>query len=211
MSLEESDWKWIEEDQALDQLYPHRAFQADEPGQGVVLLSKLPLVEQSGPSVVGEVEGAPRGMWATVELGEGRRLTVLASHPLPPYPFRQHCALPPCYDTGVRDASIKAIRRFVEPLLARGERVLLMGDFNVTEREPAYRDLVAGLHDAYRQAGSGNGNTWRPYFLMQYPFGLLRIDYMLTSPNVTPLGTSVDCTPMGSDHCILSGQFEIDS
>ena len=30
--------------------------------------------------------------------------------------------------------------------------LLLMGDFNVTEREPAYHDLAEGLQDAYRQA-----------------------------------------------------------
>jgi len=44
---------------------------------------------------------------------------------------------------------------------------------------------------------------------MGHDFGLLRIDYMFTSPNVTPLATSTDCTPRGSDHCIVHGEFEV--
>jgi exonuclease III len=40
-------------------------------------------------------------------------------------------------------------------------------------------------------------------------FAVLRIDYMFSSPNVSPLATSVDCTPRGSDHCIVHGEFEI--
>jgi hypothetical protein len=38
---------------------------------------------------------------------------------------------------------------------------------------------------------------------------LLRIDYLFSSPNVTPLRMSVDCTPEGSDHCVVRGRFEL--
>jgi exonuclease III len=38
---------------------------------------------------------------------------------------------------------------------------------------------------------------------------LLRIDYLLASPAVTPLSMTTDCTPRGSDHCLVRGRFEI--
>jgi vancomycin resistance protein VanJ len=87
--------------------------------------------------------------------------------------------------------------------------VLMLGDFNVAEREPAYNDLSAGLVDAHRVVGAGTGVTWRPAALMGHDFALLRIDYIFSSPNVTPLSTWVDCTPRGSDHCIVHGEFEM--
>ena len=44
----------------------------------------------------------------------------------------------------------------------------MVGDFNVTEREPAYNDLSTGLVDAYHVVGTGTGTTWRPTSLMNH-------------------------------------------
>jgi exonuclease III len=41
------------------------------------------------------------------------------------------------------------------------------------------------------------------------PFGLLRIDYLLSTPDLRPLHASADCTPRGSDHCIVRAEFEL--
>ena len=83
----------------------------------------------------------------------------------------------------------------------------MLGDFNTTEREPAYAELSAGLHDAQKEAGVGLGMTWRPASLENLPFGLLRIDYLFASPRFVALAAGPDCTPRGSDHCLVSATF----
>jgi vancomycin resistance protein VanJ len=37
----------------------------------------------------------------------------------------------------------------------------------------------------------------------------LRIDYMFSTARVTPLHLDTDCTPRGSDHCVLLGRFAV--
>jgi vancomycin resistance protein VanJ len=82
--------------------------------------------------------------------------------------------------------------------------VLLVGDMNVTEREPAYADLQTPLLDAHTQVGRGWGHTWR---LGGLP--LLRIDYLLASPDIVPAWIKADCSAPESDHCSLVGQFAL--
>ena len=88
--------------------------------------------------------------------------------------------------------------------------MLVMGDFNVTEREPGYADLSRGLQDAYAVRGSGTGSTWGPKGgYMGWRIPTLRIDYLLSSPNVVPVSASTDCASRGSDHCIVSARYEV--
>ena len=93
-------------------------------------------------------------------------------------------------------------------MIAAG-RPLLLGDFNLTDREPAFADLSAGLWDAHLEVGQGTGSTWRPSRLEFLPLGILRIDHFLGGPRTRPLTVGEDCTPMGSDHCILFGEAAI--
>ena len=85
-----------------------------------------------------------------------------------------------------------------------------MGDLNTTEREPAYADFTAGLHDAHLDAGIGPGLTWRPDELKSLPFGLFRIDYVLSSPDLVANRTAVYCTTL-SDHCHRGRGFSLGS
>jgi exonuclease III len=113
-------------------------------------------------------------------------------------------------DPASRDATIRELRAAAGWLRRPGEPLLLVGDWDVTEREPAYNDLTYGLYDAQALVGTGAGNTWRPGRFKGLPFGLLRIDYLLSTPAIVPLQTWVDCAPRGSDHCILSGRFAVE-
>ena len=72
---------------------------------------------------------------------------------------------------------------------------MLAGDLNLTEREVAYRDL-ADLTDVAR------GGTWRPLAISWLP-PVLRLDYVLTGPDITVDSTEVDCTVSSSDHCVV--------
>jgi hypothetical protein len=39
--------------------------------------------------------------------------------------------------------------------------------------------------------------------LRQLSVGLLRIDYVLSTPDLVPIAFQTDCTPRGGDHCDL--------
>jgi endonuclease/exonuclease/phosphatase family metal-dependent hydrolase len=68
--------------------------------------------------------------------------------------------------------------------------VVVLGDFNDTPQSYAYRKIKKGLHDSFRQAGRGFGNTYAgelPSF---------RIDYILYGP---PL-LSADFKRIKTDH-----------
>lgn len=103
----------------------------------------------------------------------------------------------------------------MDEALGRGERVLLVGDFNITDREPGYAELGQGLRDVFRVSGLGWGHTWglhREPASSDAPvesgvLALLRIDYMFAGPGVVPLASRVDCAVPGSDHCALSSSF----
>ncbi len=70
------------------------------------------------------------------------------------------------------------------PSSPRAGAVVMLGDLNTTEREPAYSELSAGLRDSHLDAGLGPGLTWGPDRFGFLPFGLLRIDYILVSPQI---------------------------
>ena len=97
----------------------------------------------------------------------------------------------------------RRIRAAIDEDLASHRTVIVLGDINTTEREPAYDEVSAGLTDA-RIAGTWPGLTWRPGVLNGLPFGLLRIDYVLSS--LAPIDYSVRCTTL-SDHCLVSASL----
>src|SRR5262249_55903180 len=107
-----------------------------------------------------------------------------------------------------RDAQLRVINALAQSFIKQREAVLLLGDMNVTDREPGYSLLTQGLTDAFKQVGSGSGHSWGLLKLNPY-WPLLRIDYMLTSSAVLPQTFEVDCTARGSDHCAIQGTFVI--
>ncbi len=211
VGIVEADWNWLSTDPTIAAIYPYRTgVQADGPVTGQVLLTTYPIIEQGVIDTPPEVwNNIPRAIWARLDVGLGRNLIIVVAHP-PPGRLCSRDTFPRgCYDTGTRDKQLATINAFVQPYLQAGESLLLIGDFNVTEREPAYKDISAGLIDTHKSIGKGIGNTWGPGNMSSKLFPLLRIDYLFASPVLTPISTSVDCTAHGSDHCILSGQFEL--
>lgn len=74
------------------------------------------------------------------------------------------------------------LRRIVE---AETEPVIVSGDFNSTPHHWTYRHLARGFTDAFAVGGSGWGGTWPSVV------PLLRIDYVLASPEWTVTSASV--------------------
>ena len=113
------------------------------------------------------------------------------------------------YNPDYRDDGIRRVRALVDRLHHERAVLLVVGDFNVTEREPAYQELTAGLQDGQHVAGHGSGLTWQPEWLTALRLPILRLDYLLSSPDLRPVQISVDCTQRGSDHCGVYGVFAL--
>jgi vancomycin resistance protein VanJ len=186
----------IAADPTLQQRFPYRMLVPRDGSFGMGLLSSYQFV--GTPSVALD----PPLIHALLDLGDGRTLDVVVTHPLPGQ-LRTMGVLPVDFDTSVRDAEIATIRSTVDPLIAGGKPLLLLGDFNTTDREPIYGDLSSGLVEVQRTVGWGPGSTWRPDPVKWLPFGLLRIDMVFVTNGVLPLQISPDCTPRGSDHCVV--------
>lgn len=206
-------------DQALCRMYPHRVIWGYGIGGGMGLLSRFPILEEGRLDI-------PPVLCVRLDLGDGHTVMLVSAHPtFGPTKMEQeehrskHSLVDSIvglldprflwYEPDHRDDGIARVRALVEPLLRKGEALLLVGDFNVTERERAYRELTAGLQDVYLAVGAGGGNTWRPEWFTWLPLPVLRIDYMLSSPGIRPLRMWVDRTPRGSDHCPIHGVFEL--
>jgi vancomycin resistance protein VanJ len=188
-----------DDDQRIRALYPYRVMlpRSGEPGIG--LLSRFPVIEKQftqDPPLL-RVVLAPSDV--------DPQITVFVAHPF--LDSIDFFGLVPDVQTFRRDADITLVRGEIDGELAAGHDVLVLADFNVTEREPAYAELTRGLHDAQREAGFGFGLTWRPARIEGLPFGLLRIDYLLASSAFVALEAGPDCTPHGSDHCLVSATF----
>lgn len=180
-------------DPAISARYPYHVFAAQDETLGAALLSRYPILQQA-------TSIHPTYIRALVQpTGLDRPLIVYVVHPLPPE-ITGPGPLPISFDTRQRTLDQSAMRALIQADLAAGQTVVVMGDLNTTEREPAYADFTAGLRDAHLDAGVGPGLTWRPDELKSLPFGLFRIDYVLTSPDLVALSSSVNCTDL-SDHC----------
>ncbi len=188
-------------DDRLMQQYPHHILRPDNGSRGMALLSIYPIVEQ-GDSM------QPNVQWARLQVDEKQTIIVANAHPQASR-ILAWGDLPIVYgyDPAERDQQLARVRALIAPFLEDDDPLLLVGDFNVTEREPAYHDLTAGLTDAHAAVGWGMGNTWRgrPH----WPFGVLRIDYLFNNEQLIPIDITTDCTRRGSDHCIVSGTFAI--
>lgn len=82
---------------------------------------------------------------------------------------------------------------------------MVVGDFNMSDQTPAYAQLRAVLHDAYREAGWGLGFTFPNNLHVDgqpVPGPFVRIDYIFHSADLLAQEAYVDCGG-SSDHCYL--------
>jgi vancomycin resistance protein VanJ len=211
VTLQELSSAWaarFNSDPAIARVYPYRLLPYKEGIAGTAILSAYPIVATGLPDTHASNRDDPQALWARIRLPAGHVLTVVTAHPWPPDTVTPPCARPLCYAPYRRNAQLAVLRQTVDRLRQTGDPLVLAGDFNLTDREPAYRALTAGLDDAFARAGQGRGATWRPLEVASHAPPLLRIDYLLTS-GLTPLTTAVNCAPPGSDHCGLVGQFGV--
>jgi vancomycin resistance protein VanJ len=208
VTLQEADLAQLAADAELAALYPYRIVDPAQTAPSLAILSRYPIVESGVPAAEESIWDMPRVVWARLDVG-GRSLLLVNAHPIPPRTFSDDCPLLRCYNSGPRDEQIAGLRRLVGELRRPGEPLLMAGDMNVTEREPAYFDLAAGLRDAHREAGAGFGASWRPGAL-KLPLGLIRIDYIFSDAGARAVALETDCGWRSSDHCLLFGRFALE-
>jgi endonuclease/exonuclease/phosphatase (EEP) superfamily protein YafD len=186
----------IEADARLRARYPYRVADPNDGAIGMGILSAFPIRATTSMH-------QPPFQAVTLDLGGSRPLHVVNAHPLPGrIRTVSQLRLPVAFDGSGRDASLRAIRAGADEFLATGDPVIMAGDFNVAPTEAAYEPLARGLLDVHVEVGLGPGWTWRPSRMEGLGIGLLRIDYVFSSPAVVPVSTRVDCSQPG-DHCAM--------
>lgn len=175
--LMEIDDPWLAALRSLESTHPHHITSARTDNFGLALFSRVPLQDARLEYLAGS--GAPTVM-ASVEL-EGRQLTVMGTHPMPP--VGSHAAR-------LRDLQLAALTSVVRHSAVP---VLLVGDFNATPWSRAMRVLASGGL-GFRGNAAPWKPTWRVGSLLAIP-----IDHALCTE---PLAvTKHEIGPdVGSDH-----------
>jgi vancomycin resistance protein VanJ len=111
-----------------------------------------------------------------------------------------------------REGRLQQVRRLIEQLEGVEEPVIVLGDFNTSDREAGYRAMRAAFRDVFRETSAGFGYTFpnnKRMGPLTIPVPLVRIDYIWARGPLTPLAASVDCHN-GSDHCTVIADLRID-
>lgn len=182
--------------QGLAAGWPNQALDFSSPTTG--LFSRYPL---NGAEFV-PTPGNRAYLKADLELGD-HAVHVFAMHPSSPdIVFRRGIPI------GINDQTPRAQLLTVAEIVraTEGPRVML-GDFNMSDQSPGYRQITQDLNDAFAERGFGPGFTWpaeHSYRLRGWtpPVPLVRIDYVLHSGEFVAEAAHVNCD-LSSDHCYV--------
>jgi endonuclease/exonuclease/phosphatase (EEP) superfamily protein YafD len=191
----------------LRDAYPYQWLLPAENASGLGVISRYPFVGQ-------QIDPEFRGQRVLVQI-EHQTITLINVHPNTPFPKVPHgnifdfVAKARKYDQGARTPQIQALlirtREIDTPLI-------VVGDFNTSERERVYEDMAVEMVDTYRATTPGFGFTYPNASLdiaLPVIFPLIRIDYVWVKGSIAPLQSAVDCQYSGSDHCLLTSDVVI--
>ena len=186
--------------------YPYQFL---EPGNqnGLGLISRYPFQTQG-------VDESQHGQRVTIQLG-GQTVTIISLHLQAPAVSSHHSrallGLPV-----ITNYDASAPNREIDRLLAGVQKIdgplIIMGDFNTSDREPRYAKLAAVLHDAFRETNWGLGFTFpdhKRFGPVTLPFPLIRIDYVWSKGGALPAAAHVECNNTGADHCFLVADLRV--
>jgi vancomycin resistance protein VanJ len=170
----------------LSQIYPYMALHPSQYTEGQGILSRFPLSEDSYwqydflPLKLGHQR-------IIVTIDEGLSLTVYNLHPS--HPGMSGSFFNPSYRSWE-----------LADILARSSadlgRLILVGDFNMTDLSHDYAAISSRYRDAFRESGLGFGWT----FTRSNSPAFLRLDYLFYGDGIRALSAEVWNDIGGSDH-----------
>ena len=189
----------------LSDVYPYQVL---APGNqsGLGLISRYPFQSSSASNSV-------RGQRVTIQL-DGQTVTILNIHlAAPAIKIRKipRLGVPVIagYDPGSPTRQVGRLAGEVDQVAGP---LIVLGDFNTSDREPRYAQLAARMHDAFRETNWGFGFTFPDHKRMgplTFPFPLVRIDYVWSKGGVLPAASHVECNNTGADHCFLVADLRV--
>jgi vancomycin resistance protein VanJ len=182
-------------EQQLAEEYPHRWLQPADHAGGLGLISRHPLDERRQL-----ING--RGQQARLTLGD-RRLTLINIHLHFSSIGRRSIHY---WDAAHTNSIAIQVRELLASVDAVDDRLVIVGDFNMGERELGYRYLAATMRDAYREAGWGFGFTFplnKRLGPVTVPAPLVRIDYAWLRGDLAARAAQLECRSIGADHCLV--------
>lgn len=190
----EVDDRWAECLAQLEPEYPHVVRQPQENCYGMMLLSRLPIIE---PEVRFLVEDTVPAIEADIELESGDWIHLWGVHPRPPQPVKdQH--------TTDRDAEIMILAREINER-ENSTRTIVLGDFNdvAWSRTTDLFLQVSGLLDP--RMGRGLYNT----FHARYPLFRFPLDQIFHSSDFKIRALDI-LEYVGSDHFPVFAELSYD-
>ena len=176
--------------------YPYQFLEPQESPMGLGILSRYPI----RPERLGEA--LPRECFCERVAFDvdGRTITLVNVHPWPPrvgYFRVGRLPIPTSFESGQTRRGIEVA---LEGLERRTGSLIVLGDFNVGDRQPLYRELRRTLLDAHAEAGWGLGYSFPSLAFEGLPnISLVRIDYILHDRSLAARSARTGTTP-GSDH-----------
>jgi vancomycin resistance protein VanJ len=185
--------------------YPYQLLAPGNPA-GLGLLSRYAFQTTGKSDTV-------RGQRVSIQLA-GQTVTILNIHLTPPaIKVRKipRLKLPVIagYDAGPPTRQVGRLAGEVDQVAGP---LIVIGDFNTSDREPRYAELAARMHDAFRETNWGFGFTFPDHKRMgplTIPFPLVRIDYVWSKGGVLPAASHVACNNTGADHCFLVADLRV--
>ncbi len=186
--------------QEFEHDYPHQALhprQQDHAGQG--LLSRIP-IRRDRYVRFEDLEAKLGHQYVELEV-DGQTLTVINTHPVPPYaPERGFNARPHTLE----------LNRIVEHARQVKGPLILVGDFNMSDQFEEYELLVGSYRDAFREVGEIElGFTYPNGRRLPLP-QILRLDYFFYNDFIHALWARTVPESGSSDHRPLLVQFTIE-
>ncbi|MCU0492273.1 MAG: endonuclease/exonuclease/phosphatase family protein [Chloroflexaceae bacterium] len=181
--------------------YPYQFLQPAAFDQGMGIISRYPLRATSRH---------PNGAWqqATLDM-RGTPVTLLNVHLEAPHVdlgwSDGWLRLPEVrtYDATQREWEAGQLFQLVD---GTAGPLVLLGDFNLSDREPLYHAFDARLHDSFRETSWGPGYTFpnqpQRFSGLPTPLPLVRIDYIWSGGGLSPTHARVSCAG-SSDHCLV--------
>lgn len=176
--------------------YPYQLLEPHESPAGLGILSRHPI----RPERLGEA--FPRECLCervAVDV-DGKTITLVNVHPWPPRVGYFRVGRLPIPTSFESEQTRLAIEVALERLEEQTGSLIVLGDFNVGDRQPLYRELRRSLLDAHAEAGWGLGHSFPNLAFEGLPdLSLVRIDYILHDRSLTARMARTGTTP-GSDH-----------